>query len=232
MGRKNVPLFLHEEIMLLALRDREGTVEFGSNYGYALSGAILAELLMGKRIEVEETKRKLVNLVSAEPMGEAVLDECLEKVRNAKRRANAQAWVNSFLQVKKLHHRIADSLCERGILRADEGTVLLLFKRKVYPEIDPLPERKLITRLRNAIFGDSRTVDPRTVVLISLADSAGLLAIPFDKKQLKARKQRIKQITDGELMGKAAREAIEAAQAAAVMVACITPAITAATVSG
>lgn len=224
MAQKKVPLFLHEEVMLLALRDREGTVEFCSNYGYALGGAILAELLMSGRLAVEETKKKLVNLVSPEPLGDAVLDECLKKVASVKRRANAQAWVNSFLQVKKLHHRVAGSLCARGILRADEDTVLLLFKRKVYPEIDPLPERKLITRLRNAIFGESRSLDPRTVVLISLADSTGLLTIPFERKQLKARKRRIKQITEGELMGKAAREAIEAAQAAAVMVACIMPA--------
>ena len=224
MAQKKVPLFLHEEVMLLALRDREGTVEFCSNYGYALGGAILAELLLSGRLAVEETKRKLVNLVSPEPLGDAVLDECLKKVASVKRRANAQAWVNSFLQVKKLHHRVAGSLCARGILRADEDTVLLLFKRKVYPEIDPLPERKLITRLRNAIFGESRSLDPRTVVLISLADSTGLLTIPFEQKQLKARKRRIKQITEGELMGKAAREAIEAAQAAAVMVACIMPA--------
>lgn len=227
MARKKVPLFLHEEVMLLALRDRKGTVEFGSNHGYALGGAILAELLLNGRIAVEETKRKLVNLVSAEPMGDAVLDECLEKVVNAKRRANALAWLNRFMQVKQLHHRVAGSLCERGILRAGEDTVLLLFKRKVYPEIDPLPERKLITRLRNAIFGESQAIDPRTVVLISLANSTGLLAIPFEKKQLKARKRRIKQITEGELMGKAARKAIEAAQAAAIMVTCVIPAVTA-----
>ena len=37
------PLFLHEEIMLLALRDEKGTVEFGSMYNYASAGAILGD---------------------------------------------------------------------------------------------------------------------------------------------------------------------------------------------
>jgi hypothetical protein len=62
-----------------------------------------------------------------------------------------------------------------------------------------------------------------------LANSTGLLKIVFDKKKLKGRKARIKQIVDGEITGKAATEAIQAMQAA-VMVACIMPSITAATV--
>ena len=230
MARKSVPLFLHEEVMLLALRDREGTVELGASHRHALAGAIIAEMLLGQRIALEDERKKMVSLVSDKPFGNEVLDECLEKVANAKRRARLQNWFCRFAQMSRLHHRVAGSLCERGILRADEGTVLLIFKRKVYPELDPLPERKLITRLRNAIFGESRTLDPRTVVLISLADSTRLLPIVFDRKELKARKRRIKQITDGELIGKAAREAIEAAQTA-VMIACIMPAVTAAAIS-
>ena len=34
-------LQLHEEVMLLALRDQEGTVAGGTNYSLALGGAIL-----------------------------------------------------------------------------------------------------------------------------------------------------------------------------------------------
>ncbi len=44
-------LYLHEKIMLLALRDKEGTVNFGVNYSFAIGGAILAELLLSKHIE-------------------------------------------------------------------------------------------------------------------------------------------------------------------------------------
>lgn len=230
MPRRQTPLCFHEEIMLLALRDEKGTVEFGSMYGYALGGAILAELLLADRISVEEGKKKLVNLVSDEPIGDPVIDECLKKIAKAKRRAVVQNWVQSFSSLKKLHHRIAQGLCDRGILRADEDTVLLIFRRKVYPEINPQPERRLIERLRKAIFGDNQRIDPRTAVLISLADGANLLAIPFNKKDLKKQKKRIEQVVNGEVMGKATKGAIEAAQAAA-MVACIMPAMIAPTIS-
>jgi len=224
-------LFLHEEIMLLALRDEEGTIASGTMYQYAIGAAVLSELLLNKRIAVGEPRRKkLVNLISSQPLGEALIDQCLEKISNAKRRASLQTWVSRFAGVKNLKHRVAQQLCDRGILRATEESILLLFTRKIYPEINPVPEKKLIERLRQAIFTDSRDVDPRTVVLVSLADSTGLLKVVFDKKELKGRKARIKEISNGEITGKAAKEAIAAMQAA-VMVCCIMPAVMTATMS-
>ena len=120
---------------------------------------------------------------------------------------------------------MAEQLAKRWILRIDEDKVLGIFTRKIYPEVDPRPERELIERLRQAIFGDGGEIDPRTVVLLSLANSADLLKLVFDKKQLKSRKARIEQVVNGDLTGKATNEAIQAMQAA-VMVACILPAIT------
>ncbi len=213
-------LFLHEEIMLLALRDEEGTIASGTMYQYAIGAAMLAELLLSKRIEVEQSgKRKLVNLVSTTPLGELLIDECLEKVISAKRRAVLQTWVSRFAGVKNLKHRVAQQLCRRGILRADEDKVLLLFTRKIYPEVNPVPERELIRRLEHAIFTDTRDIDPHTVVLLSLANSTGLLKVVFDKKKLKGRKARIEQIVNGEITGKAATEAIQAIQMAFIMLA-------------
>jgi hypothetical protein len=178
-------LFLHEEVMLLALRDEEGTIASGTMYQYAIGAAVLAELLLNKRIAVgEPKKKKLVNLISSQPLGEPLIDQCLEKISNAKRRASLQSWVSRFAGGKNLKHRVAQGLCERGILRAAEDTILLLFARKIYPEINPEPERKLIELLRQAIFTNSRDVDPRTVVLVSLANSTGLLKVVFDKKEL------------------------------------------------
>jgi len=125
-------------------------------YQYAIGAAVLAELLLNKRIAVGESRRKkLVNLISSQPFGEPLIDQCLEKISNAKRRASLQTWVSRFAGVKNLKHRVALQLCERGILRAAEDTILLLFARKIYPEVNPEPERKLIERLRQAIFTDS-----------------------------------------------------------------------------
>ena len=226
----NNNLYLHEEIMLLALRDEEGTIASGTMYQYAIGAAVLSELLLSQRIIVDQSnKKKLVDLVGSTPLGEPLLDHCLEKIIAAKRRAALQTWVSRFAGVKNLKHLIAQRLCQRGILRADEDKVLLIFTRKIYPEVNPEPERELIERLRNAIFTDASEVDPRTVVLVSLANAAGLLKIVFDRKLLKTRKKRIEQIVNGEITGKAAQEAIQAMQAA-VMAAVIMPTLMTATI--
>jgi hypothetical protein len=229
--KKGGDLLLHEEILLLALKDKKGTVHGAPLYQYAIGGAVLAELLLNRRIAVEEVKKqKLVNLVDPKWTGEPLIDECLEKIRTAKRRASLQTWVSRFAGVKDLKHRVAVPLCRHGILRAEEDTVLLIFKRKIYPEVDPEPEKKLIERLRKAIFTNSRSIDVRTVVLLSLAKSAGLLGVVFDKKKLKERKSRIEQVINGEMTGSAAQGAIEAMRAC-VMVACIMPVIITTTVT-
>ena len=213
-------LFLPEEIMLLALRDEAGTMIASEKLHFSLGGAIAAELLLNQRIAVDEQKKKkkIIDLNDATPIGDPVIDECLEKIVKAKRRANLQTWVRRFAQTKRLKVRVAEKLCQRGILRADEGKVLWIFKRKIFPEVDPGPEKALIERLREAIFTDSDSIDPRTVVLLSLAKSVDILKYIFDKKELKDRKKRIEQVVEGEMTGKAAREVIKAAQAAVVVV--------------
>lgn len=242
MRDRTSPLFLQEEVMLISLQDEKGTVIAEDSYRFALGGAILAELLLGKRIAVAEDHRgkrrsglgewfraafaekNLVDAVSTKRFGDDVLDDCLDRVTSAKRRASLKTWVQRFGNLSNLKHRIAAGLCKRKILRADQDKVLLIFTRKIYPERDPRPEREIIERLRKAIFTESRDLDARTVILLSLVDNAKLLKIPFDSKKLRAKKKRIERVTSGELMGKATKEAVEAAQAA-IVAACIVPTI-------
>ena len=56
-------------------------------------------------------------------------------------------------------------------------TELLLFTRKIYPEINPIPEREIINRLQNTIFTDTEDFDARTGVLLSLANNANILIL-------------------------------------------------------
>lgn len=222
--KKHDPLFLHEELLLLALRDDEGTVESGAWYKTAMGGAALAELLMAERIRIDKsTKNGLVTLVSRKKLGDPFLDECLNKVRTAKRRASASTWVQRFANAKDLKDRIADGLCKRGVLRKDEGTVLWLFSRRIYPELDPSFEKEIVARLRRAIFTEARDLELRTVVLVSLANQTGLLKAIFDKKKLKAREKRIERIASGEVAGQATKAAVEAVQAAIFLTTVILP---------
>ncbi len=103
-----------------------------------------------------------------------MLRECLEKIRTAKRRAAPNTWTSRFAGIRNLQHRVAARLCSRGILRVEESKLLMVFKRKVYPEIDPVPEREIVDRLRDAVLSDAE-VGPRTAILVSLANVTNLL---------------------------------------------------------
>lgn len=222
IDRDRLPL--HEEVLLLALRDEEGTIASGTMYQYAIAGAVLSELILQGRIAVDDSgRKKLARVIDPRPTDAPLLDECLDKIAAAKPKP-LDHWVGKFANIKNLKHRVAERLCDRGILHEEEGTILLVFTRRIYPETDPRPEQEIVERLRRTIFTDTRDIDPRTVVLVSLANSAGILKVVFDKKELKARKDRLEQVINGELMGRAAKDAIQAMEAA-VMVAVIVPAV-------
>jgi len=211
-------LAIHEEFMLLALREETGTFRTSRPVEYSLAAAILSELLLNKYIELDDSrkKNKLVIPVKASGTGNQILDESLQKINEAKRRGSLKTWVVRIANIKKLKHRIARELCHKSILRTDEDKVLLIFTRKIYPELNPHPELELVERLRNVIFTDSDNVKPEDAILIALAKQNGLLRKKFDKQELKSRKDRIKMISEGSVTAKAAKEVMDAIAAVVI----------------
>ena len=224
-------LHTYEEILLLALRDKEGTLFFGVNFPQAIAGALLSELFLLKRIKVEYSgKKKFAIISNNKPIGDPLLDECLGKIANSKRRVRIENWVPRFANIIHLKRKAAQSLCRRGILKLEEKKVLLLFTQKVYPEIDPRPEKRLLEKMHKAIFGNQKNIDQRIIILIAICNNTGILKQLFDKHQLREKKNWIKEITSGNLIGDATKEAVEALQAA-IMVAVLMPAVSVAITS-
>lgn len=209
-------LHLHEQLLLLVLRDRKGTVDYRAGfYNIAMGGGILAELALAGVIRIEESRKAFVEAtpVTGRPRDE-IMAEALERVRNSRRRRRASSWASTFGNLKRLRHRTALGLCRRGILRTKESQILLVFRRKLYPTLDPGPERKLLERLREAVRGDGE-IEPGLGVVLSLAHTTGSLKIHFDRKELKARKARLKAITAGEPFAAGAGHSAQAAHDAA-----------------
>jgi len=213
---RDAPLTVPEEFLLLALRDREGTTHTYGTYVHALGAAVLAELAASARVAFDqEGKKTFVTLRDPRPLGDPALDAALAKLAAAKRRSQVAGWVGKLAGIRDLKHLVARRLCERGVLRAEERTVLLLFHRCVYPEVDRRPERAVLERLRRAVFGDEREVEPRTLRLLALVDSVDLLPVLFDKRQVKERRRRVKELVADDPLGRAVREVLASQQAAA-----------------
>ena len=221
-------LTIYEEILLLALDDDKGTADSAGFYTKALGGAILAELAMTGAVTIEDDKKKRVHAVRGARLDDPILAECYAMVTEAKKPKKAQEWVMKFSGLKDLKNRAARGLVDKGVLTEETGTVLRIFKRTIFPEVDGGPEQELRERMKKAIFTATTNLDARTVVVIALAQAAGMLDKVFPKKKLKERKKRLEQLTSGQLAGKATKEAVQAVQTA-IMVAAIMPAVFVAT---
>ncbi len=213
---RNDELFLHEEVLLLALQDEEGTIPLGTMYPHAAAGAIMAELLLRGRIELDGEDDALVRVVNLEPIGAPLVDAVLADLAGAKRPQTMSDWIMKIALRGDLKEMAIARLCERGILRAEKDKFLLIFTREVYPEVDPEPEDRLVERIREAVLTDRNELDVRTVILISLADQTDLLKAVFSKQELKIRRERIDTLASGQVMGNAMGQVREDVQAAMV----------------
>ena len=220
-------LHIYEELMLLALNNKKGRQKFGFSE-YSTAGAVVAELLLDGRIKIEDEKKLLVRVIDASPTGDPVIDECLRKMSDQRRRSSVQTWVQKLARIKHFRVKILRQLCERKIVREDPEKVLFFFTVKTYPEINPVPEQRIVARIRKAIFDSTGKVDAKTAVLIALADGNGMLADNFTRKALKPYMKRIEQIINGDMISKATNDVIQSVQAA-VIVAAVMPAMVAST---
>ena len=226
-------LRVHQELLLLALHDDKGTLAFGQMQHVGLAGAVFAELLLDGRLRIVEERRRrktkqFVEVVDATRRGDSVMDAALLRLAGAKRRASPRDTVLRISRIKDLRHEVGRELARMGVVRATEEQLLLFFRRRVYPTLDPGPERELVQRLRTALEDPSAEVDDRTALLAALAHATSTLRALYDRKALKALKSRVEELGARAGAGAdAAGEAIRAAQAAAV--AATTAAVTAAT---
>lgn len=210
-------LRLHHELLLLALHDRKGTPAFGQMIHLGLGGAILTELLLEGRLRIVteggRRKKQFVEVVDARRMHDSALDAALARLASARRRASPQNTVSRIGGVKELRHLVARDLCRMGVLREAEQEILLLFRRRVYPTVDPAPERALIQRVKAALEGTA-PLDERTAALVAVADVTHTLSAIYGRKERRALKARIRAVRDADVGSRAARQAIEAAAAA------------------
>jgi hypothetical protein len=230
------PLRLHHELLLLCLHDEKGTNAFGSMIETGLAGAVLGELMLEGRVETRPEGRKgkpLVTVVDHATLGDDVLDAGLRRLREATRRADLRRTVQGLARIKDIRARTAVALCRRGILREDEGRVLWLFKRRIYPTVDPAPERALVARVRAAVEDSGGEVAPRTALLVTLARTTGALKAVYSSRQIKAHGERLDALKElggeGSRAARAAVEAMEAAEAAMVAMMAATAAASATT---
>lgn len=209
-------LRIFEELLLLALRDRKGTMRSGSWPDLALAGAVLSELALQEAIELEQKRRRSVVIPrGGEGLEHPLAIRALERMTEARRPISAQSWVTRLAGMKRLREEAAGRLLERGVLRREEDRILLVFRRLRFPQEDSAPQDAVVERVRRAIRSEGN-VDVRTASLVGIASVTNLLQPFFERKELRQRRRRIKAIVEANPAAVAANEAVKAVQAAII----------------
>lgn len=208
-------LTLPEELLLLGLRDEEGTVASGASLHlrYGLQGAIFSELVLRGRLGVDDKGKVVVR--DETPTGDEVLDETLAAVVKRGKPRSLKDWITSTAKTggKGAQARLARRLVERGVLREEEGRFLWVFPTQHFPSIDPGPESDVRDRVYKAVIYGG-TPDERTLILLSLIKASNLIKEVFRDEDRKTAKARIDELARGEVAGQAVAKAVLAVQSA------------------
>ncbi|MCC5580391.1 GPP34 family phosphoprotein [Microtetraspora sp. AC03309] len=194
-----------EEVLLLAYREDTGKPQIGSvELDAAVAGAVLAELAVNGRIDLDGTK---VVAKDATPLGDDELDAALARIAGDTRERKPEWWVGK-LDSRKLRGRLLARLAEHGVLSEERTRILGIFPSTRYPEHDPAPELEIRQRVERVLGGEDP--DERTAVLIAV-----LHASKLDRKAFPdAPGKRIKEIAEGEWAGAAVKKTIASIHAA------------------
>jgi Golgi phosphoprotein 3 len=163
-------LTLLEEVLLVGLKDKEGYLSFwNDNISYALRGLILIELALRNKIRmINDPARKrfelpdrLIEIVDPSLTGETLLDEALKLIKNDKENLSVLNWIDLLsgetwnlmkinYQLKQVRERLAKGLVDKGVLKTEHKN-FLLFDMATHPINDPLPKKKITSKILNLV---------------------------------------------------------------------------------
>lgn len=206
-----------EQLFLLLRRDDGRAESAFAQDSYALTGAVLADLLAAGHITLSDDKDPRVSVAAPGAVGHPVLEASLERLR-----AKEGKKLSSLVTDGKLNpqDRVAESLAAAGVITIQPKRALGLVPAR-YPVLDPWPEQALRERLQAVLAG--ATPQPSEATLLSLLKGVGVVGkvLKKEKGTLGGRElnRRIDEVAADSVVGKAVAKAIEAMEAAVVIAA-------------
>jgi hypothetical protein len=201
-------LSLAEELLLIALKDKKGTVHLSASGGltFGIAGAVLMDLYLDGRIK-REGKRLIAAAGPASK--DPVLEACRQKIQEMEKAKTIRHWIEKFGGNNKLRNAYLERLVQKNILARERKKLLWVFPADRYPEIDPRPESAERSRLRAAVL-EGKPADDRTHMLISLIRACDLVGEVFPGPEKKEAKKSIKAMVNNEPFGRAVADEIAA----------------------
>ncbi|GMR56100.1 hypothetical protein PMAYCL1PPCAC_26295 [Pristionchus mayeri] len=239
---KGTRLTLMEQILLLGLKDREGYTSFWNDcISSGLRGCVLIELALRGRIVLESAgmrKKGLltrkVEVKSAEPTGDVILDEALKHIKETQPKETVTSWIEylsgevrySWLnitwnplklryQLRNVRERLAKNLVEKGVLTTDRQN-FVIFEITTHPLSDGNQKTKLIKDVQESVLGkwtnDVHRMDKRMLSLLLLSHASDVLENafqPLNDADYEAAMKRVRSLLDLDFDAEAEKKGAE-----------------------
>jgi len=162
-----------EDVLLLLFQPSSGTIAGEGTLFYVLGGAVLTDLALDQRIEIDDRTgltgrlvRAVGSVAPADPLLAQVWGLVAEKPRNAQTLLAAAG--------PKLRGAVLDRLVERGHLRRESRKTLGLFTTTALKDGGTPRRAELLQQVR-AVLADGAAPGPRTAALGALLSASGTL---------------------------------------------------------
>ncbi len=202
-------LTLAHDLLLLSLDPETGARRKRQRLGYALVGALLAELHDQGRVDLAG---KNVVVTNPGPIGDSCADDLLRRIVADKPRT-PKRWVEK--QHRAYTQTLLDDLCRAEIVSRTEARLFGLFRNARYPQIGSVRRDELIRGLHQIVAPGMAPPASRSAVLAGLIGAVGLQGQTYPSTPRRELKRRVDSIDHPEWIPQAVRKAIEAAEAAA-----------------
>jgi Golgi phosphoprotein 3 (GPP34) len=166
-------LLIVDDLMLLLMDDDGASVQAAGTLYYTLGGAVLTELALLGRVEVDDTG--VLNGPRVTPSGEGPLPDPLLQAAYDTIAAKTQRVQPLLIAIgADLWQVVVDRLVDRGLLRRQERRVLGVFRSTRWPAAEVEHEAQLRARIIR-ILEDGEAPDPRTAAIIGLLFASGAM---------------------------------------------------------
>ncbi|MCY3725868.1 MAG: GPP34 family phosphoprotein [Paracoccaceae bacterium] len=196
-----------EEIMLMLLEDEDGKILHVPELTLrcVLSGAVLMELALKNKIDTDLSQ---LVVIDSSPTGDEMLDPTLQMIVESDEVNNGKFWVEKCaLNADEIKKMALDRLIEKKILEKVDDRFLWVFRTRRYPVVDGKAEQEVKLRILDLLFSD-KLPNPRDIVIISLVEASGIFKHLLSESEHKRSLERIKQIRNMDLLGRAVTNSV------------------------
>lgn len=209
-------MLLAEEVVVLALDVNKGKIPFSKTtlVDYGISGAILTELVIMNRIDIESG---IIKIVDSSPLKIPILDNVLKLMNETKTEKSLQYWLKSLIRSSKsLEKEIFRNLEKSKFLKIKKKKVLGIFPIIRY-EITNIEKKNEVLSTLKEIVLEGKETDECSTFLLGVTRNCAQIKDYFPEDRKNDIIKRIDELAKNQIVCKAIQELIKAQQQAFIL---------------